>query len=146
MIYDGGRRGAAAAVGGVELQVIRDWVLRFNAAGPAGLIDAKHPGPKPKLDGAQRAALACRVEAGPNLAVDGVVRWRLKDLVAWVQAEFGISVDETTLGRTLRAMDYRKLSARPRHYAQDPEAAAAFKKTSPPNWPRSRPKWQTART
>ena len=40
-------------------------------------------------------------------------------------------MDETTLGRTLRAMGYRKLSARPRHHAQDPEAVAAFKKTFP---------------
>ena len=29
----------AARIGAVGLQVIRDWVLRFNAKGPAGLID-----------------------------------------------------------------------------------------------------------
>src|SRR6185369_6000730 len=34
----------------------------------------------------------------------------------------------TTLSRELRALGYRKLSARPRHYAQDPEALEAFKK------------------
>jgi hypothetical protein len=33
-----------------------------------------------------------------------------------------------TLGRELRAMGYAKLSPRPRHYAQDPEAADQFKK------------------
>ena len=38
-IYDGGSRTQAAAVGGVTLQVVRDWVLRFNAHGPEGLID-----------------------------------------------------------------------------------------------------------
>ncbi len=42
-IYDGGRRLDAARIGGVGLQVIRDWVLRFNAAGPDGLIDRKAP-------------------------------------------------------------------------------------------------------
>ena len=31
-------------------------------------------------------------------------------------------------------MRFRKLSARPRHHAQDKEAAADFKKTSPPSW------------
>ncbi len=131
VIYDGGLRGVAAEVGGVGPQVIRDWVLRFNARGPAGLIDVTHPGPKPKLNAEQRGALVRRVEAGPKPAVDGVVRWRLKDLVAWVRADYGITLDETTLGRTLRALGYRKLSARARHYAQDPEAAEAFKKTSP---------------
>lgn len=30
---------------------------------------------------------------------------------------FGISLDETTVGRELKAMGFRKLSARPRHYA-----------------------------
>ncbi len=77
-----------------------------------------------------------------------MVRWRLKDLVAWVQEEFAICMDETTLGRTLgrtlRAMGYRKLSARPRHHAQDPEAAAAFKKTFPTWSQRSAGSCQTA--
>ena len=38
-IYDGGRRTDAARIGAVGLQVIRDWVLRFNAQGPDRLID-----------------------------------------------------------------------------------------------------------
>ena len=38
-IYDGGARSDAARIGGVGLQVIRDWVLRFNADGANGLID-----------------------------------------------------------------------------------------------------------
>ena len=136
-IYDGHSRSEASRIGGVGLQTVRDWVLRFNARGPDGLIDAKHPGPTPKLNAEQRAALGRLVEAGPQPAIDGVMRWRLKDLVAWIQEAYAISMDETTLGRTLRAMGYRKLSARPRHHAQDPEAAAAFKKISPTRWQRS---------
>ena len=33
-IYDGGSRSDAGRIGGVGLQTIRDWVLRFNAGGP----------------------------------------------------------------------------------------------------------------
>jgi hypothetical protein len=44
VIYDGGARRAAAEVGGVGLQTVRDWVLRFNANGPEGLLDGKAPG------------------------------------------------------------------------------------------------------
>jgi transposase len=33
MIYDGGTHTEAAKIGGVGLQIIRDWVLRFNARG-----------------------------------------------------------------------------------------------------------------
>jgi hypothetical protein len=40
-IYDGGTRADAARLGGVGLQTIRDWVLRFNAEGPDGLVDGK---------------------------------------------------------------------------------------------------------
>ena len=43
-IYDGASRTEAAAIGGVTLQMVRDWVLRFNARGPDGLIDRKAPG------------------------------------------------------------------------------------------------------
>ena len=80
-IYDGGSRSMAARIGGVGLQIVRDWVLRFNAQGPGGLIDRKAPGKTPLLNEAQRAALAQAVEAGPKPYFDGVVRWRLIDLV-----------------------------------------------------------------
>ena len=136
-IYDGGTRSDAAEVGGVGLQIVRAWVVRFNAAGPAGLLDRKAPGQPARLSPAHRRALAAMIEAGPIPAVHGVVRWRLVDLVQWIWEEFEITLSETTLGRVLRKMGYRKLSARPRHHAQNPEAAVAFKKRSPPAWRRS---------
>lgn len=136
-IYDGGSRTMAGRIGGVGLQIVRDWVMRFNAHGPMGLMDRKAPGKTALLSPAQRIALAQAVEAGPKPYVDGVVRWRLLDLVQWLWDEFAVAVSRQTLGRELRAMGFRKLSARPRHYAQDAEAVEAFKKTSPPNWRRS---------
>jgi len=139
VVYDGGKRSDAAEVGGVTLQIVRDWVLRFNAEGPAGLLDRKAPGAQPKLDAAQRQALAERVDRGPIPAVDGVVRWRLKDLRQWVFEEFGITLDEDTLGRYLKAMGFRKISARPQHAGQNELAMEAFKKTSRPSWRRSAP-------
>jgi putative transposase len=74
VIYDGGSRTQAAEVGGVTLQVVRDWALRFNAEGPAGLIDRKAPGARPRLNDEHRAALAAMVENGPIPAVHGVIR------------------------------------------------------------------------
>jgi transposase len=137
-IYNGASRDEAAAIGGVARQAVRKWVVAFNAHGPAGLVDGKAPGNRPLLNPAQREALRRIIEAGPNPAVDGVVRWRLIDLVQWVYAEFRISISKQTLSRMLRAMGYRKLSARPRHHAQDPAALEAFKKTSPRVWHRLR--------
>ncbi len=136
-IYDGGTRGEAARIGGVGLQIVRDWVVRFNARGPDGLIDGKAPGAASLLSGAQRQELMRIVEDGPIPASHGVVRWRLIDLAQWVWDEFAISISKQTLSRELRALGYRKLSARPRHHAQDADAIPAFKKAFPPSWRRS---------
>ncbi len=136
-VYDGGSRTDAARIGGVGLQIIRDWVLRFNARGPDGLVNSKPPGAPSKLNDDHRYALAQVVEAGPIPAIHGVVRWRRKDLARWIWEAFGISLDETTVGRELKALGFAKISARPRHYAQNELAIEAFKKTSPPNWRRS---------
>ena len=75
-IYEGGTRSEAARVGGVTLQIVRDWVVRFNAEGPSGLVDRKPPGCRPMLSAEQRRALAEIVQAGPIPAAHGVVRWR----------------------------------------------------------------------
>jgi transposase len=139
-IYDGGRRKDTARIGAVGLQVIRDWVLRFNAKGPAGLIDGKGPGKPPKLNDDQRQALARIVESGPIPAVHGVVRWRRKDLALWIYEEYGISLEESSVGRELRALGFVKISARPRHHIQNEFALEDFKKTSPPNWQKSGPR------
>ena len=131
-IYDGAMRREAGRIGGVGLQIVRDWVIRFNAHGPDGLIDRKAPGPTPRLNEDQRRALAALVESGPIPAVHGVVRWRLKDLAQWIWEEFRIGLSETTVSRELKALGFRKLSARPRHYAQNEAAMEDFKKVYPP--------------
>src|SRR5450432_1718732 len=87
VIYDGGTRSEAAKLGGVGLQIVRDWVVRFNARGPDGLLDGKSPGQPPKLNDAQRQAVARMIESGPIPAVHGVVRWRLVDLAQWIFEE-----------------------------------------------------------
>ena len=58
VIYDGGSRTEAARLGNVTLQIVRDWVLRFNADGPDGLATRKAPGRASILNDEQRARLA----------------------------------------------------------------------------------------
>ena len=133
-IYDGATRTEAAKIGGVGLQVVRDWVMKFNADGPEGLIDRKAPGQQPRLNDEHHAALAAILESGPIPAVHGVVRWRIVDLCQWIFEEFRVVVSQQTLSRALRKMGYRKLSARPRHHAQAEGAIEDFKKVSPRVW------------
>ena len=124
-VYDGGSSTDASRTAASVCR-IRDWVLRFNARGPDGLVDGKSPGAPSKLNADHRRALAEVVEAGPVPAVDGVVRWRRKDLARLLET-FAISLDETTVGRELKALGFAKISARPRHYAQNELAVEAAK-------------------
>src|SRR6202161_4172390 len=61
-VRDGTDRGAAARIGGMDRQTLRDWVHRFNAAGPDGLFDHWTEGPKPRLSPEQLAEFAAIVE------------------------------------------------------------------------------------
>ncbi len=135
-ILDGGSRGEAAKIGGVTLQIVRDWVIRFNAEGPDGLKSRKAPGRPSILNDEQRRALGEIVDAGPIPAAHGVVRWRLIDLAQWIWDEYGLSISKQSLSREMRALGFRKLSARPRHYGQKEDAIPAFKKTSRASWQR----------
>jgi hypothetical protein len=62
------------------------------------------------------------------------VRWRIVDLCQWIWEEFRVGIARQTLSRELRALGYRKLSARPRHHAQAEGAIEHFKKNSLPSW------------
>ncbi len=137
-IYDGASRTEAARIGAVTRQIVRDWVVKFNAHGPEGLIDRKPSGPPSRLADAHRTALTARIDAGPIPSVHGVVRWRLVDLIAWLWEEFRITISKPTLSREVRALGYRKLSTRPRHHARSEVEVSAFKKSSRPVWTRSR--------
>ena len=136
-IYDGATRTEAAKIGGVGLQIIRDWVLRFNARGPDGLLDGKSTGQPSKLNDTQRQAIAGMIESGPIPAVHGVVRWRACDLIMRLYEEFGLSVSDDTIYRALKKLGFSHMSARPKTYKQNPEAMDAFKKTSLSVWRKS---------
>lgn len=133
LILDGGSRSEAAKIAGVTLQTVRDWVLRFNERGP----DRLAPGGTSILNDQQRAQLAENIEAGPIPAAHGIVRWRLCDLAQWIWDQFELSVTRHTLGRELRAMGYRKLTARPRYRGQKSDDIADFRKGSSPVWRKS---------
>lgn len=102
VIYEGGSRSHVASISGVGLQIIRDWVERFNQHGPTGLKTGKAKGREPLLNDKQRKALIEAVEKGPVRYLDGVVRWRLVDLVQWLWQEHRISVSRQTLDRHSR--------------------------------------------
>lgn len=126
-VQDGMNRSEAARIGGMDRQTLRDWVHRFNQYGPEGLIDIKPPGRPSKLSAEQKEALKQLVETGPDAATDGVVRWRCVDLQQRIAQEFAVSLHERTVGKLLRKLSFRRLSVRPQHPQNKPEAQALFK-------------------
>lgn len=133
LILEGKSRAEAAQMTGMDRQTLRDWVPRFNAHGLAGLHDRRDKaGRKRRLSPAQEAELAGLVRAGPNPAVDGVVRWRRRDLVHVIAARFGVVLAERSVGVVLHRLGFRRLVPRPRHPGHDAQAQASFKPTFPP--------------
>ncbi len=98
------------------------------------MIDRNAQSATPRREAARNRALVQILQTGPMPAVQGVVRWRLIDLVERVSEEFHLSVSPQTPSRELRALAYQKRSARPRHHAQNPGTFEQFERTSPPPW------------
>jgi transposase len=131
MVLDGHPRTEAASSNGMDRQTLRDWVHRYNEEGVEGLKTRPIPGRAPYLTKQQMAELYDLVVNGPDLATDKVVRWRCVDLLAVVKCRFSVEVHESTIGKWLHQLRLTRLQPRPVHPKKDPEAEAAFKKTSP---------------
>jgi transposase len=131
MVLDGHSRCLSAQAGGMDRQTLRDWVHRYNTDGLAGLVDRARPGRQPLLSDAQLNEVAQWVIAGPDLKTDGVVRWRCADLRDRIASKFDIHLHERSVGKILKKLNFRSLSARPLHPQADLEAQEIFKKTLP---------------
>lgn len=131
LVMEGSTRTAAARSAGMDRQTLRDWVIRYNAEGVEGLRDRSRPGRPGQLSEEQLAELARLVEAGPDIDVHGVVRWRCVDLQAQIKQRFEVEISERHVGRLLKRLRFTRLSVRPRHPEADEAAQEAFKKTLP---------------
>ena len=135
---EGQDRTACAKIGAMDRQTPCDWVHRFNAAGPDGLIDRKPAGAARRLTPEREAELSGLIEAGPGFARDGVVRWRCVDPRRLTLARWNVACHERTRAKLLRRLGFRHISARPRDLGQDPARIAELKKSLPSAGARSR--------
>jgi len=132
LVLEGHSRSHSAKTCGMDRQTLRDWVHRYNAQGIDGLSDRPHAGGAPsKLTVEEKTQLAAWVRQGPDIAEDGVVRWRLCDLRERILARFFVPMDERSVGRILKTLTFSRISVRPRHPQADAAAQEAHKKTSP---------------
>lgn len=130
LVLEGVDRRTAARTCGMDRQTLRDWVHRYNEAGLAGLLNRHGGGPAPLLTATQKDELKQIVMAGPDLAKDGVVRWRCVDLQRLIEERFKVTMAERTIAKLLHALGLSRVTPRPRHPKQAPQAQEDFKKTS----------------
>jgi transposase len=131
LVMEGCSRTDAATAAGMDRQSLRDWVHRFNAEGPAGLVDKPRSGRPARLSEDQLQDLDAIVGAGPDLETDGVVRWRCVDLQRVIAEKYSVDLCERSVGRILKDRGFRHVSVRPQHPKSDPAAQELFKKASP---------------
>ena len=124
-------REEAARLAGMTGQTLGDWVHRYNEEGVEGLKDRPRSGRPSRLDAGGQAALKALVLKGPDLARDGCVAWRLRDLCRLVEDRFGVAYSETGMLRLARGLDLSWQKARPVHPEADLKAQERFKKACP---------------
>jgi len=127
-IAQGKNRTKAARIGCMSLQILCDWVHRFNDEGPDGLRDRKSPGPEQRLNEKQLLEIKETIIKGPDLEKDGVVRWRCIDIKAIIKQRYGVDYHERTIGKILHQLGFSHISARPQHPQNDTQRIETFKK------------------
>ena len=125
---DGPPRGEAAGLAGATGRTLGDRAHRHDTAGVAGPRDR----PRPRaLDEGRRAAPKAVVPRGPDLARDGRVARRARDLRAPVEARFGVRHREGGTPRPLEGLDPSRRKTRPVHPEAGPGARARLEKARP---------------
>lgn len=120
-------RAAAAQSAGMDRQTLRDWVLRYNADGVAGLADRWGHGRPPRLAADEQAELAQVILDGPDSEVDGISAYTLEDLARLSAERFGKPFHRASMSRVVRRLGFSRQKARPHHPDKDEAAQAAFR-------------------
>ena len=128
LVMEGASRTEAARCCGMDRQSLRDWVHRYNAEGLEGLADRHRTGRPSLLAAEQQAELEGIIAAGPDPAVDGVVRWRCVDLQRVTLERFEVEIAERTMAKLVHKLGFSRLTPRPRHPKSDVAAQEAYKK------------------
>ena len=129
MILRGNRRKNVARAQGIDVQTLRDWVIRYNENGVDGLRDRPRGGSTCRLSPDQQSELVVIVEAQPDPQKNPLSRWRLKDLQTLILEKFGLSYSLEGVRRLLGRLGFRHISPRPIHPKENPEAQDVFRST-----------------
>ena len=127
LVLEGVGRAEAGRMTGMDRQAVRDWAPRYNAEGPEGLRGRRRVGRACFLDEDRLSVVRGWVEAGPDPARDGVVRWRVRDIRRKIEEAFGVAYADESVRRLLRREGFRRVSGRPEHPRGDAVARSEFR-------------------
>jgi transposase len=85
-----------------------------------------------RLSPEQEAEVAGWIRRGPDVEVDGVVRWRCVDIQARIGREWGAALHKRSVAKLLHRLRFARVSTRPRHPKADPAVQASFVPSSLP--------------
>jgi transposase len=128
-ILEGMSRTQAAQAVGMDRQTLCDWVHRYNKDGIKGLSNLPKGRPQRCLTEAQEKEIATLVSKPPE---GKLVRWRCVDIQKEIKTRYGVELHETSVGKLLRRLGFRRISVRPVHPKGDEQAQEGFKKTLRP--------------
>ncbi len=75
---------------GVDVQTLRDWVIRYNGSGVDGLRDAPRPGRSPKLDESRTLQLVPWIDAGPDPEANEPSCLAVAMIREWIKRRFDV--------------------------------------------------------
>ena len=127
LVLEGVGRAEAGRVVGMDRQAVRDWLHRYNAEGPEGLRDRPRGGTACFLDDDRLAVVRGWMASGPDVARDGVVRWRVGDIRRKIEEAFGVAYADESVRQLLRREGFRFVSGRPEHPRGGAGARSAFR-------------------
>ena len=127
MIEDTVSRTEMARRIGVDVQTLRDWVVRYNEAGVDGLRDAPRPGRPPKLDARQEAQLVAWMDGGADPDAGEPCCWTVGDMRHWITCRFDMDFTLEGVRRMIRRLGFRHVSPRPIHPRARPQDQETFR-------------------
>lgn len=130
---DGMSRALAARLAGMDRQALRDWVIRYNEGGVAGLRDRWGAGrPAAVAEGVLASVKATILRAAARGGDAREPAYRLVDVAGLIEERSGVRYSITHTHRLMRAMNLSHQKTRPAHPQANARAQRAFKKTFPP--------------
>lgn len=133
LLLEGRRRAEVMAITTLGEESLRKLVLAYNAHGVTALKDGRHtnPGAKTVFTDQELLLLARMLRD----AAEHGTPMPARDVIAFVQREFGKTVHLARIYEVFSAVGITKQSVRPRHALADEAEQEAFKKSSP-TWSR----------